>query len=106
MFDVVVNHQRAHSERRANIGLRATDHAPTPGSGGGDDAGQTVDEANVVDWRAVPNGTAERSRATAERMTPAEERSRGVKRVTSCATGHQMYNQKHANTRQMKTCKH
>ena len=57
MLDIVVNHQRAHSERRANM---ASGHrpAPTPEFSGGDDAGQRVDEANVVDWRAVPNGTA------------------------------------------------
>ncbi len=96
MVDLVVNHQRAHSERRANM---ASGHMPrpTPGSSDGNCAGQTVEEANVVDWRAVPNGTESDISATAERMTRAEERSRGVRSATSCATGRQMYSDVYRN---------
>jgi hypothetical protein len=57
MFDVVVKHQRGHSERRVGM---TDNHTPrrTTGSGGGDDFGQTAEEANFVDWGAVPRGAA------------------------------------------------
>jgi len=54
MSHLVVKHQQAHTERRANM-TACRRPCRTPGSGGGDDSGQTVEEADVVERRTVPS---------------------------------------------------
>jgi hypothetical protein len=57
MSHLVVKHQQAHSERRANM-TAVRRPRWTPGSVGGDDSSQKVEEADAIDWGAVPSGAA------------------------------------------------
>jgi hypothetical protein len=57
MSHLVVKHQQAYSERRASMTAGRRPRR-TPGSVGGDDSGQKIEEADVVGWGAVPSGTA------------------------------------------------
>ena len=55
MSHLVVKHQQAHSERQTSMTAGRRPRR-TPGSVGREYSGQTVEEAELLDWGAVPNG--------------------------------------------------
>jgi hypothetical protein len=94
MSHLVVKHQQAHSERQTSMTAGRRPRR-TPGSVGREYSGQTVEEAELLDWGAVPNGATTDLVRQLSRMTTPEQSSHGVRSATSCATSYQMNTSEH-----------